>query len=576
MTSSAPESLPNRVDAWLERDPDATTRDEIVALRDADDFDALTERFAGRLAFGTAGLRGIVGAGPARMNRLVVRETSAGLADYVRDKVPDAATRGVVIAYDARPDSRQFAADAASVFLGAGFRVFLTEKAQPTPIGAFGVLHFNAAVGVVVTASHNPPAYNGYKVYWENGAQIIPPHDAGIAAAIDIAATENIPWLDIDDAVATGQLQMISDDFADTYCRQVLADAGREPAMPNRKINIAYTALHGVGAELAGKLLHDAGIGEFHSVPSQHDPDGTFPTVSFPNPEEPGAMDAVIALAREQGATLACANDPDADRLAVAARNRDGDYEMLTGDQVGVLLGSYLLGKQHAFKPIVCASMVSSRMLGAIAVAAGADYFETLTGFKWLANVAMQHEDDDRQFLFAYEEALGYAIGRLVRDKDGLSALLVFAQLAAELAAEDKTVLDQLEVLYRQYGLFSSQQQSIATEPGAASITDRLRADPPAEIGGQAVASVKDLQSSTHTFADGRSEKLDLYPGDVLVYYLADDSRVIVRPSGTEPKTKCYYEIKTEVAAGQDYGDALERARDRLERLVTSHQASLV
>lgn len=568
-------TLQDAIEAWLERDPDARTRAELNALRESGATGELEQRFSGRLQFGTAGLRGIVGAGPTRMNRLVVRETSAGLAAYVADNVDGAAERGIVIAYDARPDSAQFARDAASVFLGAGFKVFLTAAAQPTPVGAFAVLHYGAAAGVVVTASHNPPQYNGYKVYWENGAQIIPPHDAGIARCIDAAATAEIPWLDNDAALQAGQLELLGDDFADRYCQTVVAGCAADGNRATAKISIAYTALHGVGAQLARQLMAASGICEFASVASQQDPDGTFPTVAFPNPEEPGAMDAVIALAGERQATLACANDPDADRLAVAVRNDRGAYDMLTGDQIGVLLGNYCLEQEHDFTPIVCASMVSSRMLKSVAEAAGAKYFETLTGFKWLANVALQHEDASHRFLFAYEEALGYALGQLVRDKDGLSALLAFVQMTAALAAKGKTVFDQLEKLYRQHGLFLSKQQSIMTEPGAVSITELLRADPPVEIGGQAVLSAKDLQSRTQVFADGRTETLDLFPADVLVYYLADDSRVIVRPSGTEPKTKCYYEIRSGIAADDSYDDAVRDASNRLDQLVTSHQASL-
>ena len=571
----SPESsgLDATVDAWLKRDPDDNTRRELLDLRDAGDAAAMRARFAGRLQFGTAGLRGIVGAGPARMNRLVVRETSAGFASYLLDEIDNAVERGIVIAFDARPDSRQFASDAASVFLGAGFKVFLTADAQPTPVGAFAVLHHGAAAGVVVTASHNPPQYNGYKVYWENGAQIIPPHDGGIAQRIDVAASADIPWLDVDAALQSGQLEILGDDFTALYRDRVIAACAPGGRAASR-IGVAYTALHGVGAKLAEQLLEASGVCDFASVASQHDPDGSFPTVAFPNPEEPGAMDAVLELARETGATLACANDPDADRLAVAVRNGDG-YEMLTGDQIGILLGNYSLQQAHDFTPIVCASMVSSRMLESVAEAAGATFFETLTGFKWLANVALQHEDDDHKFLFAYEEALGYAFGQLVRDKDGLSALLAFVLMTAELEASGKTVFDTLEALYRRYGLFLSHQQSIATEPGAASITDQLRDDQPAEIGGQAVESIKDLKTGTHVFADGRAETLDLYPGDVLVYYLADDSRVIVRPSGTEPKTKCYYEITSEIAADEAYDAALQAARDKLGALVASHQSSL-
>lgn len=567
--------LDQRLEAWLQRDPDNRTRDELIALREAEQFDELAARFAGRLEFGTAGLRGIVGAGPSRMNRLVIRETSAGLANYLLEQVPRAAERGVAITYDARPDSRQFARDAASVFLGLGFTVYLTDDAQPTPIGAYGVLQQGAAAGVVVTASHNPPEYNGYKVYWENGAQIIPPHDRGIAQRIEAAANEDIPWTDVDEGLESGRLEMLGREFTETYCSQVLGFVAGTGSGESSRIGVAYTALHGVGKAIAERLLLESGLCSLHVVQSQAEPDGTFPTVAFPNPEEPGAMDAVIELAREHDATLACANDPDADRLAVAARRSGGAYEMLTGDQIGVLLGDYLLGQEHEFTPIVCASMVSSRMLQAIANEAGAVFVETLTGFKWLANAALKREDDAHRFLFAYEEALGYAIGALVRDKDGLSALLAFTQMTAELAAEGRTVLDQLETLYRRYGIFVSDQQSIATLPGMDSITARLRNEPPAEIAGRVVSSTMDLQARTHVHADGRVEELRNHPADVLVYYLADDARVIVRPSGTEPKTKCYYEVIDTIPAGADYGDTLDDARDNLRRLVAGHQASL-
>ena len=561
----------SQLEAWLRRDPDTAMCNELVELHDSGNDDALAERFAGRLQFGTAGLRGIVGAGPMRMNRLVVRETSAGLAAYLIETIPDAAARGVVVAYDARPDSRTFAQDTASVLLGAGFRVYLTDDCQPTPVGAFAVLHHGAAAGVVVTASHNPPEYNGYKVYWENGAQIIPPHDAGIAACIDAAATSDIPWRDLDDA--GDKLKMLGDAQISEYCDAVSEQCIAFRADRVEPITIAYTAMHGVGAKLAERLSTSSGICNFNSVASQHQPDGAFPTVSFPNPEEPGAMDAVIELARNKGALLACANDPDADRLAVAARNANSDYVSLTGDQVGVLLGDYLLGKPQDKMPIVCASLVSSRMLGAIAKNAGAVYFETLTGFKWLANVALLHEDDAHGFLFAYEEALGYALGSIVPDKDGLSALLAFVQMTAELTAEGQTIFDRLEALYRKHGLYATRQQSIATHPGAASITASLRASLPSDIGGHAVASIADYESGEHRYVDGRNEAFDTHPADMLVFYLDDDSRVIVRPSGTEPKTKCYYEVIT--AIGGEFETAKTESQRSLDELVAAHQASL-
>ena len=568
------DSLQGQLDRWIERDPDPATRGELVAYLDNGQTEEIAARFAGRLQFGTAGIRGIVGAGPMRMNRLVVRETSAGLASYLIDSVPRAAERGVVVAYDARPDSRQFAEDAACVFMGAGLKVFLTERAQPTPVGAFGVLALDAAAGIVVTASHNPPEYNGYKVYWENGAQIVPPHDSAIADRIDGAARADLPWMDLATGSEAGLLESLGEDFVARY-RSRVARAVAAWRRDCSRISIAYTALHGVGAEIAETLLNDAGFIDVRSVAEQRDPDGRFPTVRFPNPEEPGAMDAVIALAAENECALACANDPDADRLAVAARDAAGEYVMLSGDQIGVLLGDYCLSRTKASAQIVGASMVSSRLLGTIARTTGAHYIETLTGFKWLANVALQNETDGRKFLFAYEEALGYALGQVVRDKDGLSALLLFAQMAAELATDGRTVLDQIEALYRRHGLFLTQQRSIRTDSSQPRITDQLRAALPQTIGGVDVISTKDLLNRCHLFADGSKRTLDGYPNDVLMFYLADDSRVIVRPSGTEPKTKCYYEAVRNFTTGEGYAGVVSATQQKLDALAAAHQREL-
>ncbi|MGI9288704.1 MAG: phospho-sugar mutase [Pseudomonadales bacterium] len=565
----------NELQAWLARDPDPDTRAELERLVELNDKVEIARRFNGRLQFGTAGLRGVVGAGPARMNRLVVRETTAGLGQYLLATNADAAARGVIVAYDGRLDSRQFARDAASVFAALGFKVYITTDVAPTPVGAYGVVSLGTAAGVVVTASHNPPEYNGYKVYWENGAQIIPPHDAGIAAAIVTAAKEDIPYKEFDDAVREGQITILGESFTEEYCNAITSSYLFGNSINTSAVSVAYTAMHGVGANIAQSLLQHAGVDKFFSVAAQREPDGNFPTVNFPNPEEPGAMDAVLALAQKNGASLACANDPDADRLAVAARDNNGDYRMLSGDQLGVLLGHYVLQKTHEFTPIVCTTIVSSSMLKAVAKASGAVFFETLTGFKWLANVAMDNENSDHKFLFAYEEALGYAVGRQVRDKDGLSALLAFVQMTAQLAAEGKTVLDQLEFLYRRYGLHSTQQRSIATQPGSSSIGAALRASQPSAIAGIAIEAIEDLQSGQRHFADGRVEDLELSSSDVLIYRLVGGGRVIVRPSGTEPKVKCYYEVVEQVTPEEAFSDAEQRAQAALSTLVEQHQDSL-
>lgn len=564
-----------QVTHWLEKDPDPRTREELQHLIDEKQYDELEDRFSQRLEFGTAGLRGKVGCGPNRMNRLVIQETATGLGHYLIEQISGAASRGVVVGYDGRPDSKQFAHDTASVLTSLGIKVYLTHDVAATPIVAFGVRHFNAAAAVVVTASHNPPEYNGFKVYWENGAQIIPPHDSGIAEQIDIAAEKPIPLMNLDDAEKHDLLIWLNDDYYQTY-RQTM---NNNPLLANHnqpeQVGIAYTAMHGVGANMAETLLADAGFTQVYSVKEQREPDGTFPTVNFPNPEEAGAMDMVVALAKENDADIACANDPDADRFAVAARQSNGEFQMLSGDQVGTLFGHYLLSRTDASGQLVGNTIVSSTLLKKIAQSFGAEYYQTLTGFKWLTNIAMQKQSDAKQFLFAYEEALGYTVGNKVWDKDGLSAIVAFAQLTAELKAQGKTVWDQLEAIYRQHGMVVNVQHSTALDPKAPPVGDKLRAAQPAQIAGRKVEVLEDLKALTRTFADGRVENIDLPASDVLIYHLSGGARVIVRPSGTEPKLKCYYEVVEAFDEQDSFEQAYEKAELAMDMLIAEHQHTI-
>ncbi|MBV1841398.1 phospho-sugar mutase [Photobacterium ganghwense] len=563
------------VSTWLARDPDPVTREELQRLIDTNDRDALEDRFSSRLAFGTAGLRGIVGAGPNRMNRLVIQETALGLGKYLLATFSDAASRGMVIGYDGRPDSSQFARDAAAMLASLGIKVYLTEKVAPTPLVAFGVRHLGTAAGIVVTASHNPPAYNGFKVYWDNGAQIIPPHDSGIAAQIDIAASEPLPVMSVEDAEHQGLLTWLNGDFYTEYRKTLNNSAILSNHQQPEAVSLAYTAMHGVGADMAEQLLADAGFKNVYSVKAQREPDGTFPTVNFPNPEEAGAMDMVIAEAKAHDAMLACANDPDADRFAVAVRTEDGEYKMLTGDQVGVLLGHYLLTHAAPEQNLVGTTIVSSSLLKKVAEAAGAKYYQTLTGFKWLTNIAMQKQTGDNQFLFAYEEALGYTVGQTVWDKDGLSALVAFAQLTSELQTQGKTIWNRLEDIYREHGFYLNAQRSIALDPSSPPVGDSLRTTPPEAIAGRAVVCIDDLKTSQRQYADGKVEAIDLPASDVLIYWLDDDSRVVVRPSGTEPKLKCYYEVVEPIGHEDCLKHVQQRAAEAMDDLITKHQASL-
>ncbi|MCU7997247.1 phospho-sugar mutase [Shewanella sp. SM95] len=564
-----------QVNHWLENDPDPCTQAQLQTLIDSGNDAELAARFAGRLEFGTAGLRGVVGAGPMGMNRLVIRQTSAGLGAYLLDQIKDAAERGVVIGYDGRHDSFNFAHDAASVLTAMGIKVRLTSKVAPTPLVAFGVKHFNAAAGIVVTASHNPPQYNGYKVYWENGAQIIPPHDSDIAAQIERAANQAIPFLEHDDAVKQGKLTLLQDDFYQSYRHGVQQAEVLQNHTAPEKVSLAYTAMHGVGAEMAETVLKDAGFTQVYSVASQREPDGDFPTVNFPNPEEKGAMDLVIAEAKKHGAMLACANDPDADRFAVAVRKEDGEYQMLTGDQVGVLFGHYLLSHAKDNQRLTGTTIVSSSLLSKIAQGFGTQSFTTLTGFKWLMNVGIAKTSPEDQFLFAYEEALGYTVGSMVWDKDGLSALVAFAQLTAELVAKGQTIWDRLEQIYREHGFHLNAQVSIALKPDTPNIGAYLREHPPVKIGELDVLSTDDLKALERRFADGNVEKIDLPPSDVLTYCLAGGARVIVRPSGTEPKIKCYYEVVETMVDTDTLASAQARASKAMDDFIQAHQASL-
>lgn len=569
--------LMQNVQQWLEWDCDTNTKRELQLLIDKGDEAQLQARFSSRLAFGTAGLRGVVGAGPMRMNRLVVQQTSSGLGQYLKQQIEDVESKGVIIGYDGRHDSKQFAEDAASVLLAMGIKVYLTYQTAPTPLVAFGVLHLKAAAGIVITASHNPPQYNGYKVYWSNGAQIIAPHDAGIAAGIEKAAKHTVPMetLVLNTEGGSKNLVMLAAEFYHAYCHRI----HQAPELNNHTqpslVSLAYTAMHGVGAEFAETLLKEAGFDAVYIVKAQREADGDFPTVNFPNPEEKGAMDLVILEAKQHQATLACANDPDADRFAVAVRRDDGEYQMLTGDQVGVLLGHYLLSFSPPAQRLTCASIVSSSLLAKIAVNFKGQCFITLTGFKWLMNVAMEEVRADRQFLFAYEEALGYCIGDLVKDKDGLSALLAFAQLTAELASQGQTIWDRLHHLYQEYGFHLNEQVSLSLQEKTPNIGDFLRGNRPEKIANLAVLSIDDLSMARRFYADGTTELLSLPLSDVLIYQLEKSARVIVRPSGTEPKLKCYYEVVESMKAHESLEQAQARAQRSMTSLIQAHQASL-
>ncbi|MEU1848114.1 phospho-sugar mutase [Streptomyces sp. NPDC019990] len=499
--------------AWLTEDPDPETRTELARLIDAQDHTELAARFSGTLQFGTAGLRGELGAGPMRMNRSVVIRAAAGLGAYLKKQGHENGL--VVIGYDARHKSHDFALDTAAVMTGAGLRAAVLPRPLPTPVLAFAIRHLGAVAGVEVTASHNPPRDNGYKVYLGDGSQIVPPADADIAA--EIAAIPSLTTV----RRPTEGWDTLDDTVLDAYLART--DAVLAEGSP-RTARTVYTAMHGVGKDVLLAAFARAGFPEPELVTEQADPDPDFPTVAFPNPEEPGAMDLAFAKARESAPDLIIANDPDADRCAVAVRDGDA-WRMLRGDEVGALLAAHLVRREVT--GTFAESIVSSSLLGRIAEKAGLPHVETLTGFKWIARA--------EGLRYGYEEALGYCVDPDgVRDKDGITAALLVTELASRLKEEGRTLLDLLDDLAVEHGLHATDQLSVRVEDLSliAAAMRRLREQPPTELAGLPITKTDDLTQGTDT----------LPPTDGLRYTL-DGARVIVRPSGTEPKLKCYLEV---------------------------------
>ncbi|MCS6573048.1 phospho-sugar mutase [Curtobacterium flaccumfaciens pv. flaccumfaciens] len=527
--------------AWLAQDPDPETRDELAAAIDeAADGDgpavrALAERFDGRLQFGTAGLRAELGWGPLRMNRVVVTQAAAGLARFL---IETGRSPSVVIGYDGRVNSDVFARDSAEVMRGLGLEVTLLPSALPTPVLAFAVRHLDVGAGVMVTASHNPPRDNGYKVYLgqdDDGSQIVPPVDGEIADAIDAVAAGSVTDLPrgTDYTVATSAL-------LDAYVAATAAIVPAPALSVDEQPKVVYTAMHGVGWETARAVFAAAGFAEPAVVPEQIDPDGAFPTVSFPNPEEPGAMDLAIARGVAVGADLVIANDPDADRLALAIPTASDagarSYRRLSGNEVGWLLGwrAAARASESGATGTLAASIVSSPALARVAARHGLEYRDTLTGFKWVSRVP--------GLLFGYEEALGYLVDpSVVRDKDGISAALELLSLASDLAAAGSSIAGQLDAFAAEFGAFASGQ--VATRVDDLSrigeVMTLLRSTPPASLGGLDVHTVTDYSDGVQGFP----------PSDILRYDLAGDARVIVRPSGTEPKVKVYIDTVADTPA---------------------------
>jgi len=535
--------------AWAADDPDPVTAaelDAIITAADGGDRKAaedLADRMSGLLEFGTAGLRGALGAGPNRMNRSVVIRAAAGLTAYLKS-LSDSPF--VVVGFDARTNSDVFARDTCAVVVGAGGRAALMPRTLPTPVLAYAVRALGADAGVMVTASHNPPQDNGYKVYVGDGSQIVPPVDSMIADQIGrIERVAEVP-------LADGGWEVVEESVITDYVRDAASVVA--PTAP-RDLTVVHTAMHGVGTETIRAAFASAGFAEPISVVAQAEPDPMFPTVSFPNPEEPGAMDLALELAEQTGPDLVIANDPDADRCAAAVAG-PGGWRMLRGDEVGALLGSHVIACGVREGGVLANSIVSSRMLATMARAAGVSHEETLTGFKWIGRVP--------GLAYGYEEALGYCVDPdHVKDKDGVTAALMLAELAATEKAAGRDLTDRLDDLAREHGVHATDAFSIRVEDLSiiGRIMERLRADPPASVAGVEVSRLDDL-----ALDDG-----GLPPTEGLRWFLDDDSRIIVRPSGTEPKLKVYLEV-IEPVTGDDLRGARERAASRLAALRAAYE----
>ena len=510
------------------------------------------------------------------MNRATVRRVTAGLAAYL-DRVgpgqrrPDAAARPVVIGHDARRGSREFADEAAAVLTGAGRQVLRLPSPVPTPVLAFAVRYLHAAAGVMVTASHNPRGDNGVKVYWADGVQIVPPVDAGIAEAAAAAG----PLLDLP---LGGSGEFLGDELIEAYLTAIGAAVPLGDRDFIEGLNLAYTPLHGVGLATVQQLFDRAGFAPMSVVPEQAEPDGAFPTLPKPNPEEPGALDLLLAEATRIGADLALANDPDADRVAAALPDpaAPGGWRVLTGDELGALLGDYLLRHApDAPRRLLVTTIVSSSLLGELAEAAGAAFAETLTGFKWI----MRASDDPavsqkHSFLFGYEEALGYAVTDLVRDKDGMSAALALAGAAAEARSQGRTLADLLDDITRRFGQYATGQFSVdlsggpeSDEGAGAALLAAARNAPPLSLLGHPVTSIDDLGLGLRSRADGTKDPLAFPRSDVIIWRCGDGTRVAVRPSGTEPKVKIYLQVVLPAAGHEDLAPLRAQAAERLADL---------
>lgn len=560
---------------------DDATREELKGI--ADDENEIKERFYMDLEFGTAGLRGIIGAGTNRMNIYVVRRATQGLANYIA-KV-DKKSQGVAIAYDSRHMSPEFAQEAALCLAANGIKAYIFESLRPTPELSFAVRHLGCAAGINVTASHNPPEYNGYKVYWEDGAQITPPHDTGIMGEVKAISDWNtVKTMDKAEAEKAGLFQVIGSDIDDPYIAELKKQVIHQDAIDaeGKNLKIVYTPLHGTGNIPARRILKELGFENVEVVKEQELPDGDFPTVSYPNPEAAEAFELGLKLAKEIDADLVLATDPDADRLGVRVKDKNGEYHDLTGNMSGCLLANYEISQRKAMNGslpedgALIKTIVTTNLADAIGKGYGVNVIEVLTGFKFIGQQILGFEKSGKgTYLFGFEESYGCLIGTYARDKDAIVATMALCEAAAYYKTQGKTLWDAMIDMYEEFGYYKDGIQAVTMKgiEGLAKIQEimsTLRQNPPAEIGGYKVTAVRDYKEDTiKDLATGEVKPTGLPKSNVLYYELTDDAWVCVRPSGTEPKVKFYYGIKgTSLEDADAKSDAMAKAiADMVEKM---------
>lgn len=546
--------IAQRVEEWSSGKYDQATREEIRALVEAGNREELEDRFYRSLAFGTGGLRGLMGAGTNRMNSYIVARATQGLANYVAANATSPRPLRAAIAHDSRHRSREFARTTACVLAANGFYVHISPELRPTPYLSFAIRHLGCHTGIVVTASHNPKEYNGYKAYWDDGSQVVPPHDKGIIAEVaKITSEEQVRILDWEDGIAQDVIKVMGEEMDEAYLNAVLLQRNNEEVIRSHGPRIVYTPLHGVGGRMVPRAMKMWGFSDVLTEPDQMKPDGDFPTAASPNPEEGKALERAIAMAEREDAALVMATDPDADRLGIAVRDHDGKFHLVTGNQLCALLADYLLAegrKAGRFRktPGVVTTVVTSPLVGKVAESHGARVGLTLTGFKWIAEQCRKWaaDPDGPQFIYGTEESYGYLIGEHCLDKDGIVAACATGEMAAVARSEGRNLLDKLYDLYARHGVHLEWQKSV-TLPGKsggekiAAILDMIRSNPPTEIDGRKVVRFTRLDTG-EVFENGKpAGKADFPKSDVFTFDLADGSRAIARPSGTEPKIKFYF-----------------------------------